>query len=143
MVAAAVAAAGRTTIVAVPDRRDLDHLETVLRAGPAAPAVLRLDAGRAAGLGVDRRAVVAEDADGAQRRRRLQQRGIDAQCRRGDQRTRVAQRLAQCARLAPELGRVVHALALLQPLQHLRVQPLDVPDKDVRPGRGEERQAQR
>jgi primosomal protein N' (replication factor Y) len=45
-VAAAVAAAGRTTIVAVPDRRDLDQLETALAAGPAAGLVLRIDASR-------------------------------------------------------------------------------------------------
>ncbi|WP_375389319.1 primosomal protein N' [uncultured Amnibacterium sp.] len=43
-VAAAVAAAGRSTIVAVPDRRDLDQLETALAAGPAADLVLRIDA---------------------------------------------------------------------------------------------------
>ncbi|HEY8317419.1 MAG TPA: primosomal protein N' [Amnibacterium sp.] len=42
--AASVAAAGRSVIVAVPDRRDLDHLASVLAAGPAADAVLRLDA---------------------------------------------------------------------------------------------------
>ncbi|MGN6744000.1 MAG: primosomal protein N' [Amnibacterium sp.] len=42
--AAAVAAAGRSVIVAVPDRRDLDQLAAVLAAGPAAPAVLRIDA---------------------------------------------------------------------------------------------------
>jgi primosomal protein N' (replication factor Y) len=41
-----VAAAGRTTIVAVPDRRDLDQLETALLAGPAAALVLRIDASR-------------------------------------------------------------------------------------------------
>ncbi|MFD1720967.1 primosomal protein N' [Amnibacterium endophyticum] len=45
-VAAAVAAKGRTTIVAVPDRRDLDQLEQVLCAGPAASLVLRIDATR-------------------------------------------------------------------------------------------------
>lgn len=45
-VAAAVAAAGRTTIVAVPDRRDLDQLEAALLAGPAAGLVLRTDASR-------------------------------------------------------------------------------------------------
>lgn len=44
--AAAVAAAGRTTIVATPDRRDLDQLETALAAGPAADLVLRIDASR-------------------------------------------------------------------------------------------------
>ena len=45
-IAAAVAAAGRTTIIAVPDRRDLDQLETALQAGPAAGLVLRIDASR-------------------------------------------------------------------------------------------------
>ncbi len=45
-VVAAVAAAGRTAIVAVPDRRDLDQLETVLCAGPAAALALRVDASR-------------------------------------------------------------------------------------------------
>jgi primosomal protein N' (replication factor Y) len=45
-IAAGVAAAGRTTIVAVPDRRDLDQLETALQAGPAAELVLRIDASR-------------------------------------------------------------------------------------------------
>ena len=45
-IAAAAAAAGRTTIVAVPDRRDLDQLETALQAGPAAELVLRIDASR-------------------------------------------------------------------------------------------------
>ena len=45
-VAAGVAAGGRTTIVAVPDRRDLDQLETALAAGPAAHLVLRVDASR-------------------------------------------------------------------------------------------------
>ncbi len=45
-IAAGVAAAGRTTIVAVPDRRDLDQLEAALAAGPAAPLVLRVDASR-------------------------------------------------------------------------------------------------
>ncbi|GAA2753164.1 primosomal protein N' [Amnibacterium kyonggiense] len=44
--AAAVAAAGRSTIVAVPDRRDLDQLEAALEAGPAAALVLRVDASR-------------------------------------------------------------------------------------------------
>jgi primosomal protein N' (replication factor Y) len=42
--AASVAAAGRSVIVAVPDRRDLDQLATALAAGPAAGAVLRVDA---------------------------------------------------------------------------------------------------
>ncbi|RIX28891.1 primosomal protein N' [Amnibacterium setariae] len=45
--AAAVAAAGRSVIVAVPDRRDLDQLEAALCAGPAAALVLRIDASRA------------------------------------------------------------------------------------------------
>lgn len=45
-VAAATAGAGRTTIVTVPDRRDLDQLETALLAGPAAGLVLRIDASR-------------------------------------------------------------------------------------------------
>ncbi|HET6824591.1 MAG TPA: primosomal protein N', partial [Amnibacterium sp.] len=40
--AASVAAAGRTVIVAVPDRRDLDQLAAALAAGPAAGAVLRV-----------------------------------------------------------------------------------------------------
>jgi primosomal protein N' (replication factor Y) len=44
--AAAVAAAGRSVVVAVPDRRDLDQLEAVLCAGPAAALVLRIDASR-------------------------------------------------------------------------------------------------
>ncbi|GAA4743380.1 primosomal protein N' [Amnibacterium soli] len=44
--AAAVAAAGRSVIVAVPDRRDLDQLEAALCAGPAAGLVLRVDASR-------------------------------------------------------------------------------------------------
>ncbi|HEV7623128.1 MAG TPA: primosomal protein N', partial [Amnibacterium sp.] len=42
--AASVAAAGRTAIVAVPDRRDLDQLAAALAAGPGAGAVLRVDA---------------------------------------------------------------------------------------------------
>ncbi len=45
-VAEAVAAAGRSTIVAVPDRRDLDQLETALAVGPAADVVVRVDASR-------------------------------------------------------------------------------------------------
>ncbi len=42
--AASVAAAGRSVIVAVPDRRDLEQLAAVLAAGPAAGVVLRIDA---------------------------------------------------------------------------------------------------
>ncbi len=45
-IAEAVAATGRTIIVAVPDRRDLDQLDAALAAGPAASAVLRMDASR-------------------------------------------------------------------------------------------------
>ncbi|MDQ1513144.1 MAG: hypothetical protein QOC59_986 [Microbacteriaceae bacterium] len=46
--AAGVAAAGRTAIVAVPDRRDLEQLARALAAGPAAEAVLRVDAAQTA-----------------------------------------------------------------------------------------------
>ncbi|MDQ1530370.1 MAG: hypothetical protein QOE37_475 [Microbacteriaceae bacterium] len=46
--AAGVAAAGRTAIVAAPDRRDLEQLALALAAGPAAGLVLRVDAARSA-----------------------------------------------------------------------------------------------
>src|SRR4051794_469570 len=46
--AAAVAAEGRSVIVAAPARRDLDQLEAALVAGPAAANALRIDAARPA-----------------------------------------------------------------------------------------------
>lgn len=45
-IAEGVVFAGASVVLAVPDRRDLDQLDALLAAGPAAASVLRLDAGR-------------------------------------------------------------------------------------------------
>ncbi len=105
-----------------------DH-EFGLGHGAGGDAADHLDAGAAAGIEVDVLGARTQAPDGAQDRREVQHLRVERHRGRNDQRADVEQRLAQCARVAGQLGGISNGMAFAQPLHDLGFERLN--DQDV------------
>ena len=88
-------------------------------------AAHHFDAGARAGVEIDVLGARAHAADGAQQRCIVQGGGIECNGGRNDQRAHVEQRMPQRPRVARQLRRVSHGVALAEPLHDLGFQRFD------------------